>query len=187
MAILVTYASRHESTRGIAEGVAETLRRAGKEVRILPVEEVTDPTGHEAVVIGSAVYYGRWMKPATRFVQDHQSTLCQRPVWLFSSGPIDTQPKTDPTGIDELRQAVRAVDHRTFYGAMHRAALKLGERLVTKALKAPDGDYRDWADINAWAETIVRHLDADGASGADRADRSQSPADLGPSFDGRKP
>jgi len=102
MTILVTYASRHESTRGIAEGVAETLCRAGKKVQILPVEEVSDLAGYEAVVIGSAVYYSRWMKPATSFLRDYQSTLRERPVWLFSSGPIDTQPRADPAGIDEL-------------------------------------------------------------------------------------
>jgi len=81
------------------------------------------------------------------------------------------------------------VDHRTFYGALQRKALKLGERLVTKALKAPDGDYRDWADIDAWAETIVQHLEATGAaSGADQtATTSQSPAIFGPSRDGRLP
>ena len=33
-----------------------------------------------------------------------------------------------------------------------------GERMIIKAVKAPEGDFRDWDDIRAWAATIADEL-----------------------------
>src|SRR5204863_6706549 len=87
MTILVAYASKHGSTQGIAE----QLRQLGKEAEARPVEEVTDPGSYEAFVIGSAVYYGSWLKEATEWVHHHQAVLAGHPVWLFSVGPLGTE------------------------------------------------------------------------------------------------
>ena len=91
MTILVAYASKHGSTQGIAERIAEKLRQLGKEAEARPVEEVSDPGSYEAFVIGSAIYYGSWLKEATEWVHHHQAVLAQHPVWLFSSGPLGTE------------------------------------------------------------------------------------------------
>jgi menaquinone-dependent protoporphyrinogen oxidase len=64
MTVLVAYASKHGSTQGIAE----QLRQLGKEAEARPVEEVSDPGSYEAFVIGSAIYYGSWLKEATEWV-----------------------------------------------------------------------------------------------------------------------
>jgi hypothetical protein len=41
-------------------------------------------------VIGAAAYMFHWLKDATRFVKRHHRLLAERPVWLFSSGPLGT-------------------------------------------------------------------------------------------------
>ncbi len=71
MTVLVAYASKHGSTQGIAERIAEKLRQLGKEAEARPVEEVSDPGSYEAFVIGSAIYYGSWLKEATEWVHHH--------------------------------------------------------------------------------------------------------------------
>jgi len=86
MSVLVTYASMYGATEEIATRVAETLREAGQEVQVLPVQEAGDVTRFDAFVIGSAVYFGAWLKDAVKFVEQNQATLSTRPVWLFSSG-----------------------------------------------------------------------------------------------------
>jgi menaquinone-dependent protoporphyrinogen oxidase len=91
MSILVAYASKHGSTQGIAERIAEQLRQLGKQAEARPVEAVEDPGSYEALVIGSAVYYGSWLKEATEWVHRNRAVLAQRPVWLFSSGPLGTE------------------------------------------------------------------------------------------------
>ena len=112
----------------------------------------------DAVVLGGALYAGRWHKAARRFARRHGRDLRARPVWLFSSGPLGDHPAADPQHLAELRDAVSAVDHRTFFGALDRERLNLGERLVTKAVHAPYGDFRDWAEIDAWTAAIADQL-----------------------------
>jgi menaquinone-dependent protoporphyrinogen oxidase len=158
MPVLVAYASRHTATRGIAEHIAAALRARGHQAVVESVEHVDDVTPYEAVVLGSAVYYGRWLKSATEFVGRHHETLADRPVWLFSSGPLGDQPADKPAEAMALQEAIRPRDHRVFSGALDRAGLRLRERLVVGALKAPCGDFRDWDEIDAFAQTIADEL-----------------------------
>ena len=169
MTILVTYASKHESTRGIAERIAWKLRQLEQDAVALPIEAVweTEASTYDAFVIGSAVYYGSWLKDATEFVRHNRTALAQRPVWLFSSGPLgaevkDTEPQ--PKEIAELREAIHPRDHRIFYGALDHTKLSFPERMVAKAVRAPEGDFRNWGEIDAWAEEIARALAPTGAT-----------------------
>jgi flavorubredoxin len=54
MAVLVAYASKHGSTQGIAERIAEKLRQLGMQAEALPVEAIKDSRSYQAFVIGSA-------------------------------------------------------------------------------------------------------------------------------------
>ena len=42
--------------------------------------------------------------------------------------------------------------------SLDRTKLGFGERMMVKAVKAPDGDFRDWNAISAWADEIGREL-----------------------------
>jgi flavodoxin len=88
MSVLVVYASKHGATKGIAERIAETLTAAGQEAEARPVRAAGELAGHEAVVVGSAVYMRHWMEEACEFVRRNRTPLADRPVWLFSSGPL---------------------------------------------------------------------------------------------------
>jgi len=157
MTVLVAYVSKHGST----QGVAEKLRQMGIQVKARPVEEVSDPGSYEAFVIGSAVYYGSWMKDATEWVHRNQAVLAKLPVWLFSSGPLGTEVKDaeqQPKETAEFQQAIRPRDERIFFGALDHHRLSFAERMVVKAVRAPEGDFRDWEAIEAWAASIARDL-----------------------------
>ncbi len=128
MAILIVYASKHGSTQGIAERIAEKLRQLGKEAEARPVDAVDDPGSYEAIVIGSAVYYGSWLKEATEWVRRNQAILAERPVWLFSSGPLGAEIKDaeqQPTGF--RRRLPRLASHRGL-GSKHRPGPGVGRR-----------------------------------------------------------
>ncbi len=75
MGILVAYASHYGWTQGIAERIAETLQEAGLEAAARPVADVHGLEDCEALVIGSGVYLGRWLKEAKEFVQLNQGLL----------------------------------------------------------------------------------------------------------------
>jgi menaquinone-dependent protoporphyrinogen oxidase len=158
MATLITYASKHGSTAGIAERIAETLRQRGQEATVRPVSAVTNLQQYEAFVIGSAVYMVSWMQEATEFVRRNRALLAERPVWLFSSGPTGDATLPEPKQIAEFQAAIRPRDHRVFAGALDRQQLSFSERVIVKAVKAATGDFRDWEDIDAWAENIAHTL-----------------------------
>jgi menaquinone-dependent protoporphyrinogen oxidase len=66
MRVLVTAATRHDATREIAEAISAGLLARGIEAESRPIDKVTDLAGYDAVVLGSAVYMGRWLKLARR-------------------------------------------------------------------------------------------------------------------------
>jgi len=84
--VLVAVASKHGATQEIAEAIGRVLAERGVGADVMRVDDVTDATGYEAVVLGSAVYMGNWLEPARRFVEDHADELAAQPTWLFSSG-----------------------------------------------------------------------------------------------------
>src|SRR5215471_16585463 len=161
MSVLVLYASKHGSTRGRASRIAEKLRQLGKEAEARPVDEVPGPLRYDAFVIGSAVYYGSWLKEATEWVHRNQAVLSRRPVWLWSCGPLGTEiedAEQQPKELAEFQQTIRPRDRRIFFGALDHNKLSFPERMAVKAVRAPEGDFRDWHAIDAWAANIIRDL-----------------------------
>lgn len=181
MAVLVAYASKHGATRGIAEHVAQTLRQLGRDADVLSVDAAGQVGAYDAVVVGSAVYYGSWMKEAVDFVRQNRTMLSERPVWLFSSGPLGAQvndSEEQPKEISGLRADIGARDHRVLFGALDPHTLSFPERMVVKAVRAPVGDFRDWDAIAAWAKDIAGALASDDGQpprSAPAADRPATP------------
>ncbi len=174
MTVLVAYASRHGATAGIGERIAARLRAAGVQAEVLRAGEVRRPEEYDAFVVGGAAYMFHWLKDATSFVRRNRALLAERPVWLFSSGPLGPD-EPDAKGLEpretclprefpELRAAVRARDARVFFGAWDANARPIGffERLtfmMPAARKSlPIGDFRNWAEIDRWADEIAASL-----------------------------
>jgi menaquinone-dependent protoporphyrinogen oxidase len=157
--VLVTAASRHQSTREIAEAIVAGLRERGVDAECRRIDEVTALDGYDAVVLGSAVYMGRWLAEARRFAQVHASTLSALPVWLFSSGPVGPPshpiPAGEPADVPVLVRLTRACGHRTFAGRLDMKHLHFAERAMARTIHAPDGDSRDWDAIDRFAADIA--------------------------------
>jgi menaquinone-dependent protoporphyrinogen oxidase len=160
MSVLVAFASRYGATRQIAQHIGAVLTVAGHDVRVRPTTAVADLRGHEAVILGSSVYRGHWMEQATTFAEQHQAALAERPTWLFSSGLLgDSESATD---LDRLGVLLDARDRRVFDGALEVRRLDLIDRMLrlnpTRRRALRQGDYRDWAGIEAWAHQIAADL-----------------------------
>jgi menaquinone-dependent protoporphyrinogen oxidase len=166
MRVVVIYGSRLGSTRGIAERIASRLGASGLEVDVAAAERLGDLPAAEAYVLGSGVYGQHWMKEAVELVKRSKAALSARPVWLFSVGPLgqwaQSSDPIEPKEIAGFRRAIRPVDHRVFAGAFDRSTLdgsnlSVVERFVSRRF-LPEGDYRDWEAIDAWADGIARRL-----------------------------
>lgn len=161
MTVLVTAASKHGATYEIAEMLVRELRGRSVDAEVMGLDEVVDPAAYEAVLLGSGVYMGRWLEEACDFVDSHEAALATRPVWLFSSGPLGDPLKPAPdkaVEIDETLSKTGAREHRLFAGKLDMSRLGLGARTVAHAVHAPEGDFRDWAEITAWADHIAEAL-----------------------------
>ena len=175
MHVLVAYASRHGSTRGIAERIAARLIQQGIGAEARPVSAVRDVPSYDAFVIGAAAYMFHWLKEAGEFTHRNRALLATRPVWIFSSGPIGTD-RLDKAGRDvlvtsepkewpELHEALHPRGARVFFGAFDPAAPPIGlaERFMQHLPagarnEMPSGDFRDWPVIDGWADEIASQL-----------------------------
>jgi menaquinone-dependent protoporphyrinogen oxidase len=161
MKVLVAAASRHGATQEIAEAIGRTLDAEGVHASVTPVSEAGDPTGYDAVILGSAVYMGHWLDAATEFVESRGAALSARPTWLFSSGPLGDPPRPNESqavDVDDLVSKTHAKGHKLFAGKLDKGKLGFGERAVMLAFHAAEGDYRNWQEIEAWARAIAGEL-----------------------------
>lgn len=160
--VLVAYASKMGGTAGIAEAIGKELRSWGHQVDVREVSQVATIDGYDAVVLGSALYYRRWLRAAVRFLRTHRDELRERQVWLFHSGPIgpdkDTV-QTTPPAIRRLAQRINAVPPVTLAGRLEPATAKgLVARWIARGQLAEDS--RDWQAIERWARHIHESIDA---------------------------
>jgi menaquinone-dependent protoporphyrinogen oxidase len=160
--VLVVAASRHGSTAEIASAIARALEESGVAAVAVPVHQRPDPRRFDAVVLGSAVYAGRWLEAAREYAAASAGALRSRPVWLFSSGPIGEPPfpPDQPHDAAPLAQLLGARAHAVFPGRLDKSRLSFGERAMVTAMRAPLGDFRDWDAIRDWATAIATEVTA---------------------------
>lgn len=178
----VIYASRHGGTQGIAQCIGDVLRECGVDAAVVDAATHPDTNGFDGYVVGSGVYMGSWLGDGVDFLARNETSLADKPVWLFSSGPLPTaKPRSlDPIEntlgpldgpgsggrkkVEALAAAIHARDHRVFDGAYDpdAAPTNLLERVVrhVPAIKnvLPAGDFRPWPQIEAWARQIATDL-----------------------------
>jgi menaquinone-dependent protoporphyrinogen oxidase len=160
MKVLVSAASKYGATGEIATAIAEALGGRGIEATAIPPEEVESVDAFDAVVLGSAVYAGHWMKAARELVDRAGASLSSRPVWLFSSGPVGDPPKPQEEAVDVagIMASTGAREHRVFVGKIEKKQLSFGDKAIAVAFRVQDGDFRDWDEIRAWAVAIADAL-----------------------------
>jgi menaquinone-dependent protoporphyrinogen oxidase len=168
MNVLVTAASQQGSTFGIAEAIGRTLRSRGLDVTVARPDSVASVDDYDAVLVGSAMYMGRWLETGTEFVRRFAPVLAERAVWLFSSGPVgDPQRKlvqkmtADPIELPELLRLTNAREHRIFAGKLSGKGMSGPRRLSLLVFRGFDGDWRDWSAVERWTAEIGDALTGD--------------------------
>lgn len=172
MFVLVGYASVHGSTRSIAERIGTGLAERGHRVEVADLGKVEDVRRFEAFVLGSAVHRQAWLDEAVDFVDAHRELLTERPVWLFSVGmPAALRGpwrgfahREEAVVSGQLCKAIKPRDHRMFSGVFLREHTSRLGNLIVRLTGVRYGDYRDWAQVGAWADEIGRRLAAESLS-----------------------
>lgn len=162
--ILVVFASKHGATGELAEGVADALRGHSYDVDVMEAGHEHDVTPYRAVVIGCAVYMGRWRREVVHFLEENADDLQARDVWAFSSGPVgehlDDEEAALPHRVQALLDAIGAHEHVSFAGKIDREQLGLPERMVVRVVGGDkvEGDWRDFGAVAKWADHIAETL-----------------------------
>ncbi|WJV44727.1 flavodoxin domain-containing protein [Streptomyces flavofungini] len=157
---LVAYGSTYGSTAELARTVGDGLRKTGLLVEVRSADVVRDLTPYSAVVLGGALYSGRWQRDARRFARRHRRALVRLPLWLFSSGPLDSSAAErdipPPPSVRRLAHRLHARGHVTFGGSLDERADGWVARKIVASGKG--GDFRDFEVVAAWAESVAREL-----------------------------
>lgn len=158
--VLIAYGTKNGSTAEIAEWLAQVLRERHVQADTRLAAEVDDLGPYDAVLLGGGLYAGRWQRDATRFARRHRGALGRRPVWLFSSGPLDSSAAErdipPAPGVARIATRLDARGHATFGGRLVEGARGFIARQILKQGKG--GDFRDREQITAWAQSIAAEL-----------------------------
>ncbi|MGW7329204.1 flavodoxin domain-containing protein [Streptomyces sp. NPDC054840] len=162
--VLVAYGTKHGATAGIASEIGRTLREDGLDAVVVPADDVEDVAGYDAVVLGGALYAGHWSGKAKRCAERNEHLLKHRPVYLFSSGPVDSSAEQHDiapvAAVAREMERIGAREHVTFGGSITSGTPGFIARAMVRAGKG--GDFRNPERIRTWAHHISAELAAPG-------------------------
>jgi menaquinone-dependent protoporphyrinogen oxidase len=158
--VLVAYATKRGSTREVAADVARVIRQSGVEVEISPAREVKSLDRYQAVVLGGALYMGRWHKDARRLLKRYQSQLASLPLAVFALGPKSSEPEALEGAGAELARALDNVPEVHPFSTAVFGGVIDPSKLGFPFKRMPAVDARDWTAIENWANEVVRGLSA---------------------------
>jgi menaquinone-dependent protoporphyrinogen oxidase len=161
--VLVTYASKYGSTGGVADAIGKELCTKDVAADTVLIKNAGNISSYQGVIIGSAIYMGNWMPEAVDFVEKNRDILGQVPVAYFLvcmtlSQPTEKNRTKVLSYMDPLLKAVpeiKPIGIGTFAGALDYKNLSWLNKKILKSKGSPEGDFRDWNAIRAWAREPV--------------------------------
>jgi menaquinone-dependent protoporphyrinogen oxidase len=153
--LLVAYATKHESTHEVAEAVAARLRERGVEAEVRPARDVETLDPYGGVVIGGALYMGRWHRDARHFLSNHRDELTGLPLAVFAMGPLTLEGKDVARSRKQLDHALaKEPGLEPLTVAIFGGVVDPGkEHFPFTHMDASDA--RDWEQIRAWADSVA--------------------------------
>jgi menaquinone-dependent protoporphyrinogen oxidase len=161
--VLIAYASKAGSTAEVADAIARRLADSGYSVDVRRAGRVRSLDGYHAVIVGSAIRAGQWLSEASGLVKRQREGLSTRKTAFFTVCMTlrEDTPKNRETVAAYLRpvRAILEPDALEFFaGKMDFSRLALVPRLIVKAMKSQEGDFRNWEAIGAWADRLSSEL-----------------------------
>ena len=156
--VLIAYASKHGTTREVAESIARTLEEQGLAVEVEQARCVRDITRYDAVVVGGGLYMGKWHADARRLLKRHQGELATKRLAVFGMGPDSLEESKVAESRKQLDRALAGTPElepiavTIFGGALEPESWRFPFN------RLPAFDARDWDAIEGWAEDLVARL-----------------------------
>jgi menaquinone-dependent protoporphyrinogen oxidase len=152
--ILIAYATKHGSTAEVATAIAATLRRSGLDAEVVPAAAVHSLEEYSGVVLGGALYMGRWHSDAIAFLRRLEPELAERTFAVFAMGPreVETETAGSRAQLEKALVKVPALEPAAvaIFGGVHDPSQ---HRFPFNRM--PAFDARDWDVIEAWTQDLV--------------------------------
>jgi menaquinone-dependent protoporphyrinogen oxidase len=157
--VLVCYATMFGSTIGVANHIAEGVKKRGAAVDVMAAHDVTDIGPYSAIVVGSAIRAERPLPDAMEFLARVHTPLQSKRVSVFvvcmtmsQGGP--TCETTASGYLAPMRALVKPAAEGLFAGVWEPDKAKWLYRVIMRIMKTPVGDFRNWEHIAAWAASV---------------------------------
>jgi menaquinone-dependent protoporphyrinogen oxidase len=155
--VLVAYATKHGSTKEVADAIAAVLLEHGLDAHVVEAAAVDDLAGYGGAVLGGSLYMGRWHRDARQFLRSHAGELAELPLGVFAIGP---QKSTEHDLAGARKQLDAALAKAQAKGVEPDRVAVFGGVVDPSQLRFPFSrmpatDARDWPAIRAWAGELA--------------------------------
>jgi menaquinone-dependent protoporphyrinogen oxidase len=158
--IMVAYGTKKGSTGEVAGSIAGRLGERGLDVHLVPAAEADALDEYDGVVLGGALYMGRWHADARRFLKRHREMLTTLPLAVFAMGPLTMEEKDVEGSRKQLDHALAKVPEVEPVAVAIFGGVVDPEKLHFPFSHMPASDVRDWDAIRAWADEVAEKLAA---------------------------
>jgi menaquinone-dependent protoporphyrinogen oxidase len=149
--VLVAHASKYGSVEEVARYIGAVLRDQGVAFSVVPAREAEHVVDYDLVVLGTGLYMGRLHREARRFLKRHHADLADIPFAVFAMGPLSSEPEEKEKVRPQLEHGLeRFPDVRPRVRAIFGGVID-PEKMSFPFSHMPEGDYRDWDEIRAFA------------------------------------
>jgi menaquinone-dependent protoporphyrinogen oxidase len=165
--ILVVYDTEHGSTSTIAKTISDVLCEQGAQIELLLASNAVaeDLSAYDAVIVGSPIYYGPWLPGIMSFLNQNKDILSGMPVAYFvvsttiKEDTLEEQETVRRVFVEPVLEKIpeiQPVDNIGLFGGTFKfKELYPIEWLLMKLFKFPEGDWRDFDKVSAWAEEVI--------------------------------
>jgi len=166
--VLVAYATRHSSTAGVADNIADVLCGLNHRVDLRYVENVSSIEDYDAVIVGSAIYEFNFLPVAKDFIERFKQPLAEKPVaYFFGCAALKEDTAKNQKAVliyinPLLRKYpdIEPVDIGRFGGSVDFSRLNDFDAMVINFIGVRENeDWRNWEKIGAWAEKVSGLID----------------------------
>lgn len=149
--VQVVYATSSGCSQEIADHIAAEFTAAGLSVSAVDVHSNPLPTGDPVLVV-SGIRAEAIHATMQEWITRHAAVLADSKLAIARVG---LNPKTPPATKVLTAAGVTATHDEFFLGLYDKERFYFAERMLMRAMRQKEGDFRDFAAITAWTREVI--------------------------------
>ena len=160
--ILIAHATKKGSTHEVAEAIRDVLTGYGLRVDVVAARDVSSLDGYAGVVLGGALYFGRWHAAAGSFLRRLSDELSDLPLAVFAMGPTTLDDEQVAGARAQLEAALEKAPVTPDFVAIFGGVVD-PTKFRFPLNRMPATDARDWDAIHGFADQAASLFKYDAA------------------------